>query len=148
MAALNAVVTRVKHRLFGACDAAAALLVGAAVPMRTPPLCTQNGRTSVSQPRATRQRGGDTHRRSSAATATLMGQPPQNRGYRCERCREERPQRSLRLQPLPLLVGVTVVVVLLLLQLPDDVTAVRGVWQRVGRGVRPTHAAATAALCR
>ena len=38
MAALNAVVTRVKHRMFGACDAAAALLVGAAVPMRTPPI--------------------------------------------------------------------------------------------------------------
>jgi hypothetical protein len=53
MAALNAVVTRVKHRMFGACDAAAALLVGTAVPMRTPPLCTHNGSTSVSQPRAT-----------------------------------------------------------------------------------------------
>ena len=139
MEALNAVVARVKQCMFGACDAAAALLVGAAVPIRTPPLCTHHGRTSVSQSRATRNSAAAARdRRRSVAAAAPMGQPPQKSGD-CSECRRQYRPQHLRQPLLPLQVP--------LLLLAAE-TASRCAQQRVGRAVHPLHAAATAALCR
>ena len=128
MEALNAVVARVKQCMFGACDAAAALLVGAAVPIRTPPLCTHHGRTSVSQSRATRNSAAAARdRRRSVAAAAPMGQPPQKSGD-CSECRRQYRPQHLRQPLLPLQVP--------LLLLAAE-TASRCAQQRVGRAVHP-----------